>query len=49
MADLLLQKGVKAEQLRVEAHAADIAYDAGSGVEHSIALDRRVEIIPIEE
>ncbi len=49
VADLLLQKGVKAEQLRVEAHAADIAYDAGSGVEHSIALDRRVEIIPIEE
>ncbi|MGM9747001.1 MAG: OmpA family protein [Paludibacteraceae bacterium] len=49
VADLLLHKGVKAEQLRVEAHAADIAYDAGSGVEHSIALDRRVEIIPIEE
>ncbi|MCM1034700.1 MAG: OmpA family protein [Paludibacter sp.] len=48
VADLLIAKGAKPEQISVEAHAADIAYDAGNGTEHSIALDRRTEIIPVE-
>lgn len=48
VADLLVAKGAKPEQIAVEAHAADIAYDAGDGAEHSIALDRRTEIIPVE-
>lgn len=48
VADLLVAKGAKSEQISVEAHAADMAYDAGDGTEHSIALDRRTEIIPVE-
>lgn len=48
VADLLISKGVKETQLTVEAHSSDIDYNAGEGVEHSIALDRRVEIIPVE-
>lgn len=47
VADLLMQKGVKADQLLVEAHAADIDYQA-ENTPHTLALDRRVEIIPLE-
>ena len=48
IADLLVSKGVRREQLRVEAHAADQAYDPGDGsTSHAISLDRRTEIIPV--
>ena len=48
VADMLIAKGVLAEQIKVEAHSSDIQYDAGDGSVHSIALDRRTEIIPID-
>ena len=48
IADLLVSKGVRREQLRVEAHAAEQAYDPGDGsTSHAISLDRRTEIIPV--
>lgn len=48
VADMLIEKGVKAEQIKVEAHAADIEYHVSEGQEHTISLDRRTEIIPID-
>lgn len=43
---LLLQKGVRPQQMQVNALSSSQAYQQG---EHAISLDRRVEIIPIEE
>ena len=44
--DMLLEKGVKAEQMTTRGFGVDKAYQEG---EHEISLDRRVEIIPINE
>ena len=44
--DLLLQKGVKPEQMTAKGFGVDKSYQEG---EHEIALDRRVEIIPVNE
>lgn len=44
--DMLLQKGVRPEQITQRGFAASIAYEQG---EHAISLDRRVEIIPVLE
>ncbi|MGM9810259.1 MAG: OmpA family protein [Paludibacteraceae bacterium] len=49
VADLLIAEGVPADQISVEAHSSDIEYTVAEGQTHTIALDRRVEIIPIEE
>ncbi len=49
VADMLIAKGVAASQIQVESHSSDIAYDAGDGSVHTIALDRRTEIIPIDD
>lgn len=46
---MLEAKGVKASQLHIEAHSSDIEYRVAEGSEHTIALDRRVEIIPLED
>lgn len=43
---LLSKKGVRAEQMQVNALSSSQAYQQG---EHAISLDRRVEIIPVEE
>ena len=48
VAKMLEEKGVKENQLHVEAHSSDIAYITTDGTKHTIALDRRVEIIPLE-
>ena len=48
VAQLLFAEGVPSEQVQVEAHAADIEYKVADGQVHTIALDRRVEIIPVE-
>lgn len=48
IAQILKEKGVQASQLRVEAHSSDIEYRVEEGNTHTIALDRRVEIIPLE-
>ena len=44
--DMLLEKGVRPEQISQRGFAASIAYEQG---EHAISLDRRVEIIPVLE
>lgn len=49
VADLIIAEGIPAAQLSVEAHSSDIEYTVTEGQTHTIALDRRVEIIPIEE
>ena len=49
VADLLIAEGVPVEQVHVEAHSSDIEYTVAEGQTHTIALDRRVEIIPVEE
>lgn len=49
IADMLVEKGVNRNQLRVEAHSSDIEYTVSEGTTHTIALDRRVEIIPLED
>ncbi|HCS87449.1 MAG TPA: hypothetical protein DIW30_03240 [Bacteroidales bacterium] len=49
IADMLVAKGVSVSQIQVEAHSSDIQYDAGEGSVHTIALDRRTEIIPVDE
>ena len=48
VAKMLEEKGVKENQLHIEAHSSDIAYITADGTKHTIALDRRVEIIPLE-
>lgn len=49
VADMLIAKGVKPAQIKVQSFSSDVDYDAGDGSEHKIALDRRVEIIPVDE
>ena len=49
VADLIIAEGIPAEQVTVEAHSSDISYSVTEGQTHTIALDRRVEIIPVEE
>lgn len=46
VADMLMEKGVPANQLTVEAHSSDVQYQTEDGEMHSISLDRRTEIIP---
>lgn len=46
VADMLIEKGVPASQLKVEAHSSDVQYQTEDGEMHSISLDRRTEIIP---
>ena len=48
VADLLRAQGVPDGQMSVEAHSSDIGYTVEEGEVHTIALDRRVEIIPVE-
>lgn len=48
VADLLIKKGVAPAQLLVEAHSSDVQYSVSEGETYTIALDRRVEIIPLE-
>lgn len=48
VADLLIAQGVRPEQVSVEAHSSDIEFVVEEGQTHTIALDRRVEIIPVE-
>lgn len=48
VADMLMEKGVPASQIKVEAHSSDMQYQTEDGAEHSISLDRRTEIIPVE-
>lgn len=48
VADLLIAKGVSPKQLVVEAHSSDVQYTVSEGETYTIALDRRVEIIPLE-
>ena len=49
VADLIIAEGIPAAQVTVEAHSSDISYSVTEGQTHTIALDRRVEIIPVEE
>ena len=42
--DLLLQKGVNADQMKAKGYGVEKSYQEG---EHEISLDRRVEIIPV--
>lgn len=49
VADLIIAEGIPAAQVSVEAHSSDIEYTVTEGQTHTIALDRRVEIIPVEE
>ena len=44
--NMLLEKGVKAEQMTAQGFGVDKSYVEG---EHEISLDRRVEIIPVNE
>lgn len=44
--DMLLEKGVRAEQMTARGFGVDKSYQEG---EHEISLDRRVEIIPVNE
>lgn len=44
--DMLLQKGVKKDQMTTQGFGVEKSYQEG---EHEISLDRRVEIIPINE
>lgn len=46
VADLLKAKGVRAEQLTISGLGTAIDYQVEDGGEHTISLDRRVEIIP---
>ena len=44
--DMLLEKGVRAEQMTTRGFGVEKSYQEG---EHEISLDRRVEIIPVNE
>ena len=44
--DLLIKKGVRPEQMTAKGFGVDKSYQEG---EHEISLDRRVEIIPVNE
>lgn len=48
VAELLLQRGVSADQIQVRGLGTTIDYQVEDGREHTISLDRRVEIIPVE-
>ncbi len=53
VADLLMEKGVPASQITVKGYSSQYEYTASNeqveGGHHNISLDRRVEIIPVEE
>lgn len=48
VADLMIEKGANPDQISVEAHASDVEYQVSEGMTHTIELDRRTEIIPVE-
>lgn len=49
VARLLMEKGVPQSQIQVQAFGTTIEYQVEEGREHTISLDRRVEIIPIND
>ena len=46
---LLRAKGVPAEQIHSKGYSSSVEYKTAEGSKHEISLDRRVEIIPINE